>query len=58
VRPARCVVEAGDVLVLPPNTVHAFVALGDKTLEAIGITPAGTRTFLPDGQELQLHGEA
>jgi quercetin dioxygenase-like cupin family protein len=50
-------IDAGDVLLIPGGAVHGFVPLGEETLEAIGITPAGTRTFLPDGRELPLHGE-
>lgn len=50
-------VEAGDVLIIPAGNVHTFAALGGERLEAIGIAPAGTRTFLPNGEELPLHGE-
>jgi quercetin dioxygenase-like cupin family protein len=49
-------IQAGDVLLIPPHAVHSFEATGGGTLEAIGITPSGTRTFRPDGQELQLNG--
>ena len=49
-------IHAGDVLLIPPHTVHSFEATGGGTLEAIGITPSGTRTFRPDGVELQLNG--
>lgn len=48
--------DAGDVLLIPPGVVHSFEATGSRTLEAIGITPAGTRTYRPDGQELELNG--
>ena len=50
------VIHAGDVLLIPPHAVHSFQATGGGTLEAIGITPSGTRTFRPDGAELQLNG--
>jgi quercetin dioxygenase-like cupin family protein len=50
-------IEAGDVVIIPPGTVHSFAALGGDTLEAIGITPSGTHTYLPSGEELKLHGE-
>lgn len=49
-------IHAGDVLLIPPHAVHSFQATGGGTLEAIGITPSGTRTFRPDGAELQLNG--
>jgi len=49
-------IHAGDVLLIPPNAVHSFEATGGGTLEAIGITPSETRTFRPDGTELQLDG--
>jgi len=42
---------AGDVLIAPANVVHQLVA-GGETLDAIAVMPLGTRTFLPDGEEL------
>lgn len=50
------VLAAGDVLLIPPHVVHSFESVGGGTLEAIGITPAGARTFRPDGEPLTLNG--
>jgi quercetin dioxygenase-like cupin family protein len=49
-------IAAGDVLLIPAHSIHSFEATGGGTLEAIGITAAGTRTFRPDGEELLLNG--
>ena len=49
-------ITAGDVLLIPPGIIHSFEATGGGTLDAIGITPTGTRTFRPDGEELELKG--
>lgn len=47
-------VVAGDVAIVPANTVHEFAAAGGEALQAIGILPAGARMFSPDGEEIQL----
>jgi quercetin dioxygenase-like cupin family protein len=43
-------VSAGDVIVVPPRAVHASEATED--LDAIGVLPAGAKTFAPDGTEM------
>jgi quercetin dioxygenase-like cupin family protein len=47
-------VSPGDVLIVPPNKVHQLLGPADgEPLDAIAVMPIGTRTFLPDGEELQ-----
>jgi quercetin dioxygenase-like cupin family protein len=47
-------VSAGDVLIVAPNTLHQLFGPADgEPLDAIAAMPIGTRTFLPDGEELQ-----
>ena len=43
-------VSAGDVAVIPAGALHVFAAAED--LDAIGVMPAGTKTFAPDGSEM------
>jgi quercetin dioxygenase-like cupin family protein len=43
-------VSPGDVLVIPAGALHAFEA--SEQLDAVGVLPAGTKTFAPDGTEL------
>ena len=43
-------VEAGDVVVVPPGALHAFEASED--IDAIAVLPAGAKTFAPDGSEM------
>ena len=45
-------VSAGDVVVVPAGTLHEFEASDD--LDAIGVMPAETKTFAPDGTEMAL----
>ena len=45
-------VSAGDVIVVPSGVLHDFETA--EGLDAIGILPAGTKTFAPDGSELSL----
>jgi len=47
--------QAGDVLLVPAHAVHSFEATGGETLGAIGVTPAGTRTFRPPGEKPPLN---
>jgi quercetin dioxygenase-like cupin family protein len=44
-------VFAGDVVLVPVGVIHAFEAVEES--EAIGVFPAGTKTFAPDGSELE-----
>jgi quercetin dioxygenase-like cupin family protein len=47
-------VSPGDVLIVPPNKLHQLFGPADgEPLDAIAVMPIGTRTFLPDGEELQ-----
>ena len=46
------VVSAGDVAVIPAGVVHEFQALEDT--DALGVLPAGTKWFAPDGSEMSL----
>ena len=45
-------VSAGDVVVIPAGALHEFEASDD--LDAIGVMPAETKTFAPDGTEMAL----
>lgn len=44
--------EAGDTLIIPPDTVHTPVAAGPDGCELIGMSVAGIRSFQPDGTEI------
>jgi quercetin dioxygenase-like cupin family protein len=47
-------VSLGDVLIVPSNKLHQlFGPPHGEPLDAIAVMPIGTRTFLPDGEELQ-----
>jgi quercetin dioxygenase-like cupin family protein len=47
-------VSPGDVLIVPPNKLHQLLGPAEgEPLDAIAVMPIGTRTFLPDGEELQ-----
>jgi quercetin dioxygenase-like cupin family protein len=47
-------VSPGDVLIVPPKTLHQLHGPAEgEPLDAIAVMPIGTRTFLPDGEELQ-----
>jgi mannose-6-phosphate isomerase-like protein (cupin superfamily) len=47
-------VSPGDVVIVPPNTLHQLLGPADgEPLDAVAVMPLGTRTFLPDGEELQ-----
>lgn len=44
----------GDVVIVPANTLHQLDGPADgEPLDAVAAMPLGTRTFLPDGEELQ-----
>ena len=50
----RVEVSPGDVVIVPPNRLHQLFGPEDgEPLDAIAVMPIGTRTFLPDGEELQ-----
>jgi quercetin dioxygenase-like cupin family protein len=50
----RVEVAPGDVVIVPANTLHQLFGPADgQPLDAIAAMPLGTRTFLPDGEELQ-----
>jgi HTH-type transcriptional repressor of puuD len=44
-------VREGDVLRVPAGTNHSFIAT--RETESIGVFRAGTRTFAPDGTEVE-----
>ncbi len=47
-------VSPGDVPIVPPNKLHQLLGPAEgEPLDAIAVMPIGTRTFLPDGEELQ-----
>lgn len=47
-------VSEGDVVIVPARKLHQlFGPLDGEPLDAIAVMPLGTRTFLPDGEELQ-----
>jgi quercetin dioxygenase-like cupin family protein len=47
-------VWAGDVVIVPAGKLHRLFGPADgEPLDAIAVMPLGTRTFLPDGEELQ-----
>ena len=47
-------VSAGDVVIVPARKLHQLFGPTDGApLDAIAVMPLGTRTFLPDGEELQ-----
>ena len=43
-------VSAGDVVLVPKGVIHAFEAA--ENLDAIAVFAAGTKTFAPDGSEM------
>lgn len=43
---------AGDIVVVPPHTLHRITNTGGETGEWLLISPAGTRFFRPDGEEI------
>ena len=43
----------GDVAIAPPDVLHQLINDGSEPLDALAAMPLGTRTFLPDGEELQ-----
>jgi len=45
---------AGDVFVIPANTLHVFEAI--EQLDGIGVLPAGAKTFAEDGSEISFGG--
>jgi quercetin dioxygenase-like cupin family protein len=49
----RVIIAPGDVLIVPPNTPHQLSATGGETLDGLAVMPLGTRTFTPDGEELE-----
>ena len=47
-------VSPGDVVIVPARKLHQLFGPADgEPLDAIAVMPLGTRTFLPDGEELQ-----
>jgi mannose-6-phosphate isomerase-like protein (cupin superfamily) len=47
-------ISPGDVVIVPARTLHQlFGPAAGEPLDAIASMPLGTRTFLPDGEELQ-----
>jgi quercetin dioxygenase-like cupin family protein len=48
-------VSSGDVVIVPPHTHHELAAdERGEGLDAIAVLPAGTKTYLPNGEELEL----
>jgi len=48
-------VSSGDVAIVPPHVRHELSAdEGGEGIDAIAVLLAGTKTYLPDGQELDL----
>ena len=51
----QVLVSGGDVVIVPPRTHHELAADEQgEGLEAIAVLPAGTKTYLPNGEELEL----
>jgi quercetin dioxygenase-like cupin family protein len=51
----QVLVSSGDVVIVPPRTHHELVADEQgEGLDAIAVLPAGTKTYLPNGEELEL----
>jgi quercetin dioxygenase-like cupin family protein len=47
-------VSPGDVVIVPAQELHQLFGPADgEPLDAIAVMPLGTRTFLPDGEELE-----
>ena len=49
----RVDVAPGDVLIVPPNTLHQLFATKGEAFDGLAVMPLGTRTFTPDGEELE-----
>jgi quercetin dioxygenase-like cupin family protein len=50
----RVELAPGDVVIVPARKLHQlFGPAAGEPLDAIAVMPLGTRTFLPDGEELQ-----
>ncbi len=48
-------VSSGDVAIVPPSMRHELAADEQgEGLDAIAVLPAGTKTYLPNGEELEL----
>jgi quercetin dioxygenase-like cupin family protein len=52
----RVDVAPGDVLIVPPGTLHQLFATEGETLDGLAVMPLGTGTFTPDGEELETPG--
>ena len=51
----QVLVSTGDVVIVPPHTHHELAADEQGVgLDAIAVLQAGTKTYLPNGEELEL----
>src|SRR5215471_2564810 len=51
----QVLVSSGDVVIVPPHARHVLAAdERGEGLDAIAVLPAGTKTYLPNGEELEL----
>ena len=49
---AAAAFTSGDTLIIPAYSVHHVNNSGERPVDALIVMPAGTRSFLPDGEEL------
>lgn len=50
--------DAGDTLIIPPDTLHTPVAAGPDGCELLGMSVAGIRSFGDDGTEIAVGFES